>query len=40
MQIETDVLKELEALKLKHDLVSVSAVVKRLLKQANYKLKD
>ena len=39
MQIEIEVLKELEALKLKHDLRSVSAVVKKLLKQAKYTLK-
>ena len=39
MQIEKDVLKELEALKLENDLRSVSAVVKKLLKQCNYKLK-
>ena len=39
MKIDEKVLKELDALKREHDLVSVSAVVKRLLKQVNYKLK-
>jgi len=39
IQIDTDVKKELEALRNKHELASLSAVVKRLLKQVNYKLK-
>ncbi len=40
MQIEINVKKELEKLKKEHDLASISAVVKRLLKQSNYKLKE
>ena len=39
MQVENDVKRELEALKREHDLKSVSAVVKKLLKQCKHKLK-
>jgi len=39
MKIDDKVLKELEALKKEHELASVSAVVRRLLKQTKYTLK-
>ena len=38
MQIEVDVKKELEALKREHQLVSISAVVRRLLVKTKYKI--
>ena len=39
IQIDSDVKKELEALRDKHELASLSAVIKRLLKQVKYTLK-
>ena len=39
MQIEVSVKKQLEELKRKHDLISVGAVVKKLLKECGDKLK-
>ena len=38
MQIEVDVKKELEALKKEHQLVSISAVVRRLLVKTKHKI--
>ena len=38
MQIELDVKKELEALKKENELISVSAVVKRLLAKCKHKI--
>ncbi len=38
MQIEVDVKKQLEKLKKEHELISVSAVVKRLLIKANHSI--
>ena len=39
MQIEVSVKKELEKLKAEHDLISIGAVVKKLLKECGGKLK-
>jgi len=39
IQVDTDVKKELEALRDKHELASLSAVIGRLLKQVKYTLK-
>jgi len=39
IQIDVDVKKELEALRDRHELASLSAVINKMLKQINYKLK-
>ena len=39
IQIDVEVKKELEALRDKHELASLSAVINKLLKQVNYRLK-
>ena len=39
IQIAVDVKRKLEALRDRHELASLSAVISKLLKQVNYKLK-
>ncbi len=39
IQVTIEVKKELEALRDQHELASLSAVINKLLKQVNYKLK-